>query len=129
MRVFLLEDDPYRIIWFKRQFIGHVLDITDSIDEAKELLKLHIYDWIFLDHDLKENHYSEIYNPEDKTTGYEIALFLEEFSNIQPSARIIVHTLSPSGGDRIMQALRNRNLTERVGYHILRTQMKVDSTF
>jgi hypothetical protein len=81
IRIFLLEDDERRCDWFAKRFKGDQLDVVCEIDEAKELLKTRTYDSIFLDHDLKPEHYGSTTN-DDARTGYAIAHFLN--SNARP---------------------------------------------
>ena len=50
MKVFILEDDPYRIVKFRDLLKGHDLTIIDSCTKVEEFKPP--YDLILLDHDL-----------------------------------------------------------------------------
>lgn len=50
MKVFILEDDPGRIRWFRERFIGHDVTFIESCTEADKFQPP--YDLILLDHDL-----------------------------------------------------------------------------
>lgn len=103
--VFLLDDDTRRHRWFRKRFINDEIDITDQIEEAKELLAANKYDAIFLDHDLIPEHY-ETSDHDDERTGVAIAFWLAENQNVQPSAMIIVHTRNADGAIRMVEKLR-----------------------
>src|SRR2546421_9813573 len=89
IRIFLLEDDEHRCDWFRKRFKGDQLDIVCDVPEAKELLNTQTYDSIFLDHDLKPEHYGSTINY-DEQTGVGIAPFLALHPGIQRSANIMV---------------------------------------
>ena len=128
-RILIVEDEEYRLRWFRQSFIGHAVSMTKDVEEAKRMLEQHEYDYIFLDHDLTEKHYNQgwsgNYEGEDKTTGYEIAQFLEKSVELQPNAKIFVHSLSPAGGDRMMVALKDRD-AERLPFHILQQKLRIE---
>src|SRR5918998_3993748 len=75
IRVFLLDDDTRRHVWFAKRFDGDHLDIADDVAGARELLSANLYDAIFLDHDLLPEHYHSS-ETDDENTGYAIALWL-----------------------------------------------------
>ena len=130
-RIIIIEDDILRLRWFRQKFIGHVLSMTKDVEEAKRMFVEHEYDYIFLDHDLSEKHYSQgwsgNYEGEDKTTGYEVALFLESMPDIQPDAKIFVHTLSPSGSERMCKCLHKaRRDYQRVPFHVLQEKLRIE---
>ncbi len=104
--VFLLDDDTRRHRWFRKRFVNDELDITDQIEEARELLSTNKYDAIFLDHDLIPEHY-ETSDHDDERTGVAIAFWLAENHHVQPSAMIIVHTRNADGAIRMVEKLRD----------------------
>lgn len=108
-RILLVEDDEQRIRWFKQALVGNILDITDKPDEAIELLKLYNYSLLFLDNDLKNEHYEDMSNMVSGM-GYDVALFLEEFQDNNPDMVTIAHTCNPYAGKNICQALRGREV-------------------
>jgi hypothetical protein len=104
--VLLLDDDDRRHRWFQKRFVGDELDIAESVDEAKELLALNAYDAIFLDHDLLPHHYESNEHDDFANTGYAVAEFLNDRSELQRAATIIVHTRNADAAISMVQKLR-----------------------
>lgn len=90
--VMLLDDDERRHRWFRKRFVGDEIDIAANVEEAKQLLAEQPYDAIFLDHDLLPHHYESNDHGDEANTGYAIAEWLNERSDLQRAATIIVHT-------------------------------------
>ncbi|MEA2204979.1 MAG: Cyclic-phosphate processing Receiver domain [Blastocatellia bacterium] len=105
IRVFLLEDDPRRFEWFAKRFAGDHLDAADEVNLAKELLSTNVYDAIFLDHDLRPEHYHAKSN-DDERTGYAIASWLAARPDVQRASTILVHTRNAEGAMRMVEELR-----------------------
>lgn len=105
IRIFLLEDDERRCEWFTKRFKGDQIDIVCEVPEAKDLLKTHTYDSIFLDHDLKPEHYGAATN-DDEHTGFAIAHFLASHPELQRSATVMVHSFNADGALRMVEELR-----------------------
>ena len=80
--VFLLDDDIRRHTWFERRFEGDELDIAETVEEAKEFLADNNYDAIFLDHDLLPHHYESNDHDDYARTGFAIAEWLNERSEL-----------------------------------------------
>ena len=104
--VFLLDDDERRHEWFERRFEGDDLSIAETVEEAKEMLAANSYDAIFLDHDLLPHHYTSNDHDDYASTGYAIAEWLEERSELQRAATIIVHTRNADAAIPMVQKLR-----------------------
>ncbi len=104
--VLVLDDDERRHRWFIKRFIGDDLDVAENVEEAKELLSATNYDAIFLDHDLLPHHYESNDHDDYANTGYAIAEFLNERSEIQRAATIIVHTRNADAAIPMVQKLR-----------------------
>ncbi|HVF31109.1 MAG TPA: cyclic-phosphate processing receiver domain-containing protein [Pyrinomonadaceae bacterium] len=123
--VFLLDDDQRRHRWFEKRFSGDDLDIAETVDEAKEFLKGGSYDAIFLDHDLLPHHYRSNDHGDSANTGYAIAEFLNERSELQRAATIIVHTRNADAAIPMVQKLREtgRNV-EYVAFPMLDLKIK-----
>ncbi len=103
--IFLLDDDRRRHRWFSKRFEDDELDITETVEEAKEVLQeQNKYDAIFLDHDLLPHHYEG--ETDDEMTGYAVALWLAENPKIQPAATIIVHTRNADAAIRMVEIMR-----------------------
>ena len=104
--VMLLDDDRRRHRWFEKRFRGDFLDVAETVDEAKELLRTGSYDAIFLDHDLLPHHYESNDHDDFDSTGYAIAEFLNEKRDLQPGSTIIVHTRNADAAIRMVEKLR-----------------------
>jgi CheY-like chemotaxis protein len=104
--VFLLDDDERRHRWFERRFEGDELSIAETVEEAKELLLEKPYDAIFLDHDLLPHHYTSNDHDDYGRTGYAIAEWLRERSDLQRAATIIVHTRNADAAITMVEKLR-----------------------
>ena len=90
MKIFILEDDPERIKKFRRNLIGHELDITTTVDEGKKYINKK-YDLIFLDHDLGGHQMVD----SGEGTGYELAALIAD--TVNKNSAIIIHSLNHYG--------------------------------
>ena len=124
IRVFLLDDDTKRHIWFANRFDGDYLDIAEDVSGAIELLGSNVYDAIFLDHDLLPEHYgSEVLD--DERTGYAVACWLASRPDMQPAASILVHTRNADGAIRMVEELRKAGRSaEYVPFTLLEQKIK-----
>jgi len=104
--VFVLDDDTRRHRWFERRFSGDDLAIAETVEEAKELLLEANYDAIFLDHDLLPHHYESNSHNDFANTGYAIAEWLNERSDLQKAATIVVHTRNADAAIGMVTKLR-----------------------
>ncbi len=104
--VFVLDDDERRHRWFEKRFAGDELDIAANVEDAKTLLAQHRYDAIFLDHDLLPHHYESNDHDDFGQTGYAIAEFLTDRSELQKAATIVVHTRNADAAIPMVQKLR-----------------------
>lgn len=104
MKILVVEDNKERREWFLGRFNTDELHLTDSAAEAVTLLDEHLYDIIFLDHDLKPHHNGF---DDDGTSGYEVAKHIIEA--FRP--RVIVHSQNIYGSLRMAEFLRGRGLT------------------
>lgn len=106
INVFLLDDDRRRHRWFQKRFDGDKLDVAETVEEAKVFLSGSTYDAIFLDHDLLPHHYETNDHDDYDKTGYAVAEFLHEKSDLQRAATIIVHTRNADAAIPMVQKLR-----------------------
>ncbi len=107
MKVLLLEDDNLRIKQFKAKLSNHEVDVAHTAEAACALLEVGQYSYIFLDHDLEEEHYNN--DVQDETTGLHVAKYLAEHADKSKDARIIIHSLNPVGSMRMHEVLESRN--------------------
>ncbi|MEO8435194.1 MAG: cyclic-phosphate processing receiver domain-containing protein [Pyrinomonadaceae bacterium] len=124
IRVFLLEDDRRRYEWFAKRFAGDYLDAADEVEHGKELLSTNVYDAIFLDHDLRPEHYNSA-TRDDERTGYAIATWLAARPELQRASTILVHTRNADGAIRMVEELRRAGRqAEYVPFQFLEDRIK-----
>jgi CheY-like chemotaxis protein len=124
IRVFLLEDDVRRHRWFRTRFKGDSLDIADNVATAREMLTAGYYDAIFLDHDLRPEHY-HAESTDDEHTGYAVALWLSSNPELQQASTILVHTRNADGAMRMVELLRQSGrAAEYVPFPLLAERIK-----
>lgn len=98
MKIFILEDDSYRITTFIEKFYDHELTITEKAENAIEYLTNNVYDVIFLDNDLGY----------DNGFGVDVATFLyENPQNQNNQTTIIVHSWNLIATKNILSKLDN----------------------
>jgi len=116
MKIFILEDDPRRMVYFKKEFEekGHSITWKETAEDAIEHLKDHYdeYDNLFLDHDLGGQVYvsSNEYN-----TGHTVSKWIAENTN-GPYGHIVIHSMNISAAERMKRLLEGSNA---VPFHIL----------
>jgi CheY-like chemotaxis protein len=124
IRVFLLDDDKRRHLWFSVRFKGDYVDVADNVEQAQEFLTANSYDAIFLDHDLEPEHYNAT-SHDDERTGYAIASWLAANPQIQRASTIVVHTRNADGAMRMVEELRRSGRTaDYVPFPLLEERIK-----
>jgi len=125
IRVFLLDDDQRRHRWFEKRFIGDELDIAETVQEAIEILKTGSYDAIFLDHDLLPHHYESNEHDDYANTGMAVAEWLNDNSDLQKAATIVVHTRNADAAIPMVMKLRESGRSvEYCAYPMLDMKIK-----
>jgi response regulator RpfG family c-di-GMP phosphodiesterase len=123
--IFVLDDDKRRHRWFQKRFAGDEVDVAETVEEAKVLLKENQYDAVFLDHDLLPEHYESNEHDDFSRTGYAIAEFLDENRTLQRAATIIVHTRNADAAIKMVQKIRDSGRTcEYVAFPMLDLKIK-----
>jgi hypothetical protein len=132
MKILVLEDSPKRTKWFfdVLQHYTKELRFHCKANKAIQDLKNTNFDYIFLDHDLCNEHY-EIYHEcqktgkvvphigkHDETSGYAVAKFLSDNPNKSSNAQITIHTRNMWQGERMYELLKGRNVRV-IPFHIL----------
>lgn len=114
MNVLLVEDDPERIEWFSEEFVRipnlHRYITKDTHKAIRWLETGAPFDYIFLDHDLKMEHYTNepylvnetplerwdrIHNKPG--TGREVTRWLAANPAASPKAKIFIHSWNETG--------------------------------
>ena len=85
--IFVLEDSPERIKWFRTIFGDCNLTFTDDVQTACNELRTKDYDLIFLDRDLG--------HPRGES-GEDVAWVMRE-EKLAQDAIVVVHTVNPRG--------------------------------
>jgi CheY-like chemotaxis protein len=85
--IFVLEDSPERIKWFRKTFGDCNLTFTDDVTTACDELRTKDYDLIFLDRDLG--------HPRGEN-GEDVAWVMKE-EKLAQNTPIVVHTVNPRG--------------------------------
>jgi len=101
MRIFILEDNPDRMIKFRRELIGHEVDHAETVESGTNLVYNNRYDLLFLDHDLGGEIMVDSSEP---NTGYKLAEFIASFTSNKETP-CVVHSCNPGGADNIVRAL------------------------
>lgn len=96
MKIFILEDDPARMLWFRERLIAHHIDHAESCAHIDRFQPP--YDLIFLDHDLGGRQMTE---HEDDGTHFARLIA----SHINGSTEVIVHSYNADGAQRIRSVL------------------------
>lgn len=123
--VFLLDDDERRHAWFRKRFDGDAVTIASTVEEAKNFLETQAFDAIFLDHDLMPHHYISNDHDDYANTGYAVAEWLNERSDLQRAATIIVHTRNADAAIPMVMKLRECGRTvEYCAYPMLDLKIK-----
>jgi len=100
MNILILEDDHERHKAFIKSLIGANVVIVETATDAIQELSKKVWDYLFLDHDLG----GEQMVASGPGTGYEVAVWLEQYPDKQPE-NIIIHSFNPTGALKMKQAL------------------------
>lgn len=102
--IFILEDSPFRIKWFKETFTyGNKLTIVDNVKDAIEYLNNGSPYIMFLDHDLDGEIYVDSFK---ENTGYRLTEWIYKSERIYN--KIIIHSLNPVGVDNMFYMLTRK---------------------
>lgn len=99
MRIFVLEDNPSRIAWFVKRFIGHDVTYADSCTQVDRYVPP--YDLVCLDHDLGGRQMEE---HEDDGSAFVTAIVLRLRSQGRPPV-IVIHSFNEFGALRMQQTI------------------------
>lgn len=93
---------------FRKRTIGALVDFVYSCDEAITMLDAHEYTDVFLDHDLKEEHYKGY--GMSSGTGFDVVRWIvlntEKFKN----TLFYIHSLNVEGRKRMLKTLEQAGL-------------------
>jgi len=86
MKIYIVEDSPERMEWFRKTFHDCEIYHTFNVQQACKDIEENEYDLIFLDRDL--SHY--------KFNGEDIAWHMKE-NKLAENAAIVIHSVNPRG--------------------------------
>ena len=86
MKIFILEDDPQRLEWFRETFGAKNVHSAGRVEDAYNLLKRYKYDVIFMDRDLG--------HPQEN--GEDLAWAMQE-EEIAPETPVVIHSANDRG--------------------------------
>lgn len=128
MKILIVEDMDSRNIWFRQNLIGRNLTFSYTFEQAKKALQEDVYDLIFLDHDLCEEHYVAMHSPvnvELVGTGADVAKLIAEHS-YSPEAQIIIHSLNPAGSENMYRILKSvKRTVQKIPFTELQKRLKI----
>jgi len=103
MKIFIIEDNIYRLNWFCKQFIDCEIEIVTTSKEGITLFESgYIPDVAFFDHDLGGE---EMLDSSDPDTSIVLAQYLKEKE--KKINRIIIHSLNPAGSTNLFNILHS----------------------
>ena len=101
MKIFILEDDPNRMVKFMKELTGHRVDHAETVDIGFAMIKADKYDLLFLDHDLGG---AQMVDSSEENTGYELAKLITS-STSNKETPCIIHSCNPVGADNMVKVL------------------------
>lgn len=113
-RVFVLEDDPYRIGLFQDACLGrHDLTLTDRLSGPRGAFTLYAppYDLIYLDHDLGGR---QMVDSHEEETGAAFVRWMPLASDHQPV--ITIHSYNMDGARNMARTLRDKGYTKVISW-------------
>ena len=97
MKIFVLDDDHWRIGWFQNTFGAENMDFAYEPIRAIAKLCLNKYDKIFLDHDL-----GGAYTRGPNGDGIDVVKVMHE-EHLHLNTPIVVHTMNEDGAKKMME--------------------------
>lgn len=98
MKIFILEDDSFRVNAFIEMFYSHDLTIIENAHDAIDILAENVFDYLFLDHDLGDGNGS----------GSVVSGFLKHNpDNLNNRSNIIIHSWNSPAAQAMKSDLPN----------------------
>lgn len=99
MRIFVLEDDPARLQWFRERLFDHDVTFADSVTQVKRYQPP--YDLVCFDHDLGGR---QLDAHEDNGEAFTKKV-LEQIVKQDPQPFLVIHSYNPDGARNIHRVL------------------------
>lgn len=113
LKVFILEDDPRRMTYFRETYGDDQVIWIEEAQEAMDYLKdnYESLDRIYLDHDLGGEQYvdSSVFN-----TGYTVAKFMSEELNVTSFSNVTIHSMNHEAAKKMEKLLSG---SKRIPFH------------
>lgn len=106
LNILILDDDKRRHRRFSTNFGTENLTHVFTSHDAIRCLESHMYDYVFLDHDLS----GKIMEESGPGTGYEVAEWISNNPERQPHKMIIIHSLNNIGASKMTTVLDNKGI-------------------
>jgi hypothetical protein len=125
MRVFVLEDDPFRIKRFRDACLGrHDLTLTDRLSGPRGAFTVYQppYDLIYLDHDLGGR---QMVDSREEETGAAFTRWMPVAGEEQPQPVITIHSYNLPGATNMHRLLRDKGYTKVILWPFCQTVIDV----
>ena len=109
MEIFILEDNKFRIEWFKKTFSQHNLNIFDNVKRAELYLLDNNPDVLFLDHDLDGRAFVD---SNEDNTGYKLAKSIVSFG--KKYKKVYIHSMNPYGAKKMQEKLKEGRVSDEI---------------
>lgn len=110
MRILFVDDMQVRHTKAIQQNIGRLVTSAYTAKEAIRAMKEQCFDVVCLDHDLSDEHYTEVFAGKPATlagSGTEIAAWMasKDFPQHNRPQQVVLHSLNPAGRSRMAAIL------------------------
>lgn len=99
MRIYIVEDDKQRMVWFRKTFSDCEIYHTEEALQACQDIEENEYNIIFLDRDLFHSAANEDAEG-NELTGEDVARYMRD-NQLAKDAAIVIHSLNPIGQKNI----------------------------
>lgn len=118
MKIYIIEDNEYRIKWFKETFKDSQIEWTNKIPQACKDIKNNKYDVIFIDRDL--GHSLE--------TGEDVIKYMVK-NELAKNAIIIIHSVNLRGIEMKKKLEKYHKNVHHINFFNLRKMKRNDFKF
>lgn len=111
MKILFLDDNQYRIfVAISKLGDDNEISIVMTAQEAIEMLEKHVFDVVYLDHDLGGKVYQ---SSDEENCGMEVVRWI--IKNLPPIGKIVIHSWN------IPAAMRMKEMLWRAGYNVVQS--------
>jgi hypothetical protein len=101
MKIFVLEDNSERVMYFTLMFLNHALLVTNNAGLGRMALHNEKFDMMFLDHDLGGQVFVDSSEP---NTGHYLCKHMHETMNIDTP--VVIHSWNGPGAENMESVLK-----------------------